>query len=65
MGDRKELLELLDQLDPKIADLTAAVEREAQQRPEVVRLMTLPCVGPLTGLTYVLVIGLRIGFLVS
>ncbi len=54
---RKELLELLDQLDPKIAELTAAVDREAQQRPEVVRLMTHPGVGPLTGLAYVLVIG--------
>ena len=54
---RKELLELLDQLDPKIAELTAALKREAQQRPEVVRLMTHPGVGPLTGLAYVLVIG--------
>jgi transposase len=54
---RKELLELLDQLDPKIAELTAAPEREAQQRPEVVRLMTHPGVGPLTGLAYVLVSG--------
>src|SRR5216117_3194864 len=32
---RKELLELLDQLDTKIAELTAAVEREANKRPEV------------------------------
>src|SRR6266436_333694 len=31
---RKELLELLDQLDPKIAELTAAVEQDAQQRPK-------------------------------
>ena len=54
---RKELLELLDQLDPKIAELTAAVEQEAEKRPEVVRLMTHPGVGPLTGLAYVLVIG--------
>jgi transposase len=54
---RKELLELLDQLDPKIAELTAAVEREANQRPEVVRLMTHPGVGPITGVAYVLVIG--------
>src|SRR6202158_2261887 len=54
---RKELLELLDQLDPKIADLTAAVEQKAQQRPEVLRLMTHPGVGPITGLAYVLVIG--------
>jgi transposase len=54
---RKELLELLDQLDPKIAELTAAVEQEANQRPEVLRLMTHPGVGPITGLAYVLVIG--------
>ena len=54
---RKELLELLDQLDPKIAELTTAVEQEAHQRPEVLRLMTHPGVGPLTGLAYVLVIG--------
>ena len=54
---RKELLELLDQLDPKVTELTAAVEQEAQQRPEVLRLMTHPGVGPITGLVYVLVIG--------
>jgi transposase len=54
---RKELLELLDQLDPKTAELTAAVEQEANQRSEVVRLMTHPGVGPITGLDYVLVIG--------
>jgi len=54
---RKELLELLDQLDPKIAELTAAVEQEANKRPEVLRLMTHPGVGPITGLVYVLVIG--------
>ena len=54
---RKELLELLDQLDPKITELTAAVEQEANQRPEVLRLMTHPGVGPVTGLAYVQVIG--------
>ncbi len=54
---RKELLELLDQLDPKIAELTAAVEQEANKRPAVVLLMTHPGVGPITGLAYVLVIG--------
>ena len=54
---RKELLELLDQLDPKIAELTAAVEQEANQRPEVLLLMAHPGVGPITGLAYVLVIG--------
>ena len=54
---RKELLKLLDQLDPKTAELTAAVEHEAKKRPEVVQLMTHPGVGPITGLAYVLVIG--------
>jgi transposase len=54
---RKELLELLDQLDPKIAELTAAVEQEANKRREVLLLMTHPGVGPITGLVYVLVIG--------
>jgi transposase len=43
---RKELLELLDQLDPKIADLTTAVEQEARQRPKVLRLMIHPGLGP-------------------
>src|SRR5450631_1637231 len=52
---RKELLELLDQVDPKIAELTTAVEQEARQRPEVLRLMTHPGVGSITGLVYVLV----------
>ena len=50
-------MELLDQLDPKIAELTAAVEQEAKKRPEVLRLMSHPGVGPITGLAYVLVIG--------
>jgi transposase len=54
---RKELLELLDQLDPRIAELTAAVEQEARKRPEVLLLMSHPGVGPITGLAYVLVIG--------
>src|SRR5580704_1587228 len=54
---RKEFLELLDQLDPKIAESTATVEQEANQRPEVVRLMTHPGVGPIAGLVCVLVIG--------
>ena len=62
---RKELLELLDQLDPKIAELTAAVEQEAKKRPEVLRLMSHPGVGPITGLVYVLVIGTPVGFLVA
>jgi Transposase IS116/IS110/IS902 family len=54
---RQELLELLDRLNPTIVELTAAVEREAKKRPEVLRLMTHPGVGPLTALAYVLIIG--------
>jgi transposase len=54
---RQELLELLDRMNPTIAELTAAAEQEARKRPEAVRLMTHPGVGPLTALAYVLIIG--------
>jgi transposase len=54
---RQELLELLDRFDPKIEELTEAVEQEAQRWPEVARLQTHPGVGPITALTYVLVLG--------
>ncbi|MGC1795431.1 MAG: IS110 family transposase [Candidatus Acidiferrales bacterium] len=54
---RQELLELLDRMNPRIEDLTAAVEQEASKRPEVLRLMTHPGVGALTALAYVLIIG--------
>jgi transposase len=54
---RRELLELLDRLNPTIEELTTAVEREARKRPEVLRLMSHPGVGPLTALAYVLIIG--------
>ena len=54
---RKELLELLNCLNPTIEELTAAVEQEAKRRPEVLRLMTHPGVGPITALAFVLIIG--------
>jgi transposase len=54
---RQELLELLDRMNPTIQELTAAVEQEARKRPEVLRLMTHPGVGPLTALAYVLIVG--------
>ena len=54
---RQELLELLDGMNPKIEELTKAVDLEARKRPEVLRLMTHPGVGPLTALAYVLIIG--------
>jgi transposase len=50
-------LELLDRLNPSIGELTAAVEQEANKRPEALRLMTHPGVGPITALAYVLIIG--------
>ena len=54
---RQELLELLDRFDPRIDDLTEAVEQEARRRPEVEQLQTHPGVGPVTALAYVLVLG--------
>jgi transposase len=54
---RQDLSELLDRMNPIIQELTAAVEEEAKRRPEVLRLMTHPGVGPLTALAFVLIIG--------
>src|SRR5215470_9849456 len=54
---RNELLELLDRLNPSIEELTTAVEKEARKRPETLRLMTHPGVGPITALAFVLIIG--------
>jgi transposase len=54
---RHDLLELFDQLTPQIAELSQAVEQEAERRPEVQRLMTHPGVGPITALAFVLVLG--------
>jgi transposase len=48
---------LLDQLTPKIQDLTRQLEQEVEKRPVTRRLMTHPGVGPLTALAYELVIG--------
>ncbi len=44
-------------MNPTIEELTAAAEQEAGKRPEALRLMTHPGVGPLTALAYVLIIG--------
>jgi transposase len=54
---RKDLLELLDRMNPSIDELSRAVEREARKCPEALRLMTHPGVGPLTALAFVLIIG--------
>src|SRR4029077_10607653 len=54
---RRDLLELLDRLNPTIAELSQAIEQEAETYPEAQRLMTHPGVGPLTALAFVLIIG--------
>src|SRR5437879_10906946 len=53
----RDMLELLDRLNPTITDLTQTIEQEAEKCPEAQRLMTHPGVGPLTALAFVLVIG--------
>lgn len=54
---REELLHLLDELEPRIAELDRAVLEEAKRREDAVRLMTHPGIGPNTALAFVLAIG--------
>jgi transposase len=54
---RQDLLELLDRLNPTIAELSQAIEQEAEKFPEARWLMTHPGVGALTALAFVLIIG--------
>jgi transposase len=54
---RRDLLELLDRLNPTIAELSQAIEQEVDRCPEAQRLMTHPGVGALTALAFVLIIG--------
>jgi transposase len=54
---RRDLLELLDRLNPTIAELTQAIEQEAEKYRPAQRLRTHPGVGALTGLAFVLIIG--------
>ena len=54
---RQDLLELLDRLNPTIAELSQAIEQEAEKFSEARWLMTHPGVGPLTALAFVLIIG--------
>ena len=53
---RCDLLQLLDQLNPTITELSQAIEQEAAKCPEARRLMTHPGVGALTALAFVLII---------
>ena len=54
---RQDLLELLNRLNPTIAELSQAIEQEAEKFSEARWLMTHPGVGPLTALAFVLIIG--------
>lgn len=54
---RDDLLPLLDNLEEKIAQLTPAVEREAEANPQAQLLCSHPGVGPITALAYVLTMG--------
>jgi transposase len=54
---RGELLEILDRLDPILAELDRAVAQEAEQRPAACSLMEQAGVGPVTALMFVLTIG--------
>src|SRR5439155_751540 len=52
---RRDLLELLDRLNPTITELSQAIQQEVEKCPEARRLMTHPGVGPLTALAFVLI----------
>jgi transposase len=54
---RRDLLELVDRLNPTIAELTQLIEQEVEKYPAAQRLMTHPGVGALTALAFVLIIG--------
>jgi transposase len=54
---RRDLLELLDRLNPTIAELSQAIEQEAEKCLEAQRLMSHPGVGALTALAFVLILG--------
>ena len=54
---RRDLLELLDRLNPTIAELNQAIEQEVEKCLAAQRLMTYPGVGPLTALAFVLIMG--------
>ena len=54
---RRDLLELMDRLNPTIAELSQAIEQQAEKCSQARRLMTHPGVGALTALAFVLIIG--------
>jgi transposase len=54
---RQDLLDVLDRINPTIAELTQAIEQEAKKCPAAQRLMTHPGVGALTALAFLLIVG--------
>jgi transposase len=54
---RRQLLATLDRLSGEIAELDRQVEQEARRRPQAIKLMTHPGVGPVTALATVLTLG--------
>jgi transposase len=54
---RRDLLEVLDRLNPTIAELSQAIDQEAEKCPAAQRLRTHPGVGSLTALAFVLILG--------
>jgi transposase len=54
---RRDLMELLEDLDKRIEPLDAAVKKAAESTPEACLLMTHPGVGPIVSLAYVLILG--------
>ena len=54
---RRDLLELLDRLNPTIAELTQAIEQETEKCAPARRLRNHPGVGALTALAFVLIMG--------
>ena len=54
---RQHLLQTLDQLEAEITELNRQVAEEVRRRPEAVKLMTHPGVGPVTALSMVLTLG--------
>jgi transposase len=54
---RGDLLQLLKDLDGKIVPLSQSLKQQAEQRPEVKRLMTHPGVGPVVGMAFARTLG--------
>jgi len=54
---RRELLDLLDRLNPPIEELNQAVEQEAEKCSRAVHLMQQTGIGPVTALAFVLTLG--------